>query len=99
MPAIHLDIAADHPAFTGHFPHQPIVPGVVLLDHAQRAIEASTGSILVGLAVAKFHSPAVPGEVLTVEFEASAESVRFEIRTASRKVADGRFQIQTETLV
>ena len=93
MPSAMLDIPVDHPAFAGHFPGRPIVPGVVLLDQAQRAIEAATGLRLVGLSVAKFHSPAVPGEVLTVEFDPGGEQVRFEIRTGERKVADGRFLI------
>ena len=33
-------VAADHPALPGHFPGRPIVPGVVILDHVQQAIES-----------------------------------------------------------
>ena len=38
-----LHIPADHPAFAGHFPGIPIVPGVVLLDEAIQAIAAEIG--------------------------------------------------------
>jgi len=41
--ASNLIIAADHPAFAGHFPGQPIVPGVVLLDAVLHAIVEANG--------------------------------------------------------
>jgi len=41
MPQIDLQIPSDHPAYAGHFPGQPILPGVVLLDAAQRLIESA----------------------------------------------------------
>jgi len=34
MPVGQFAIAADHPSLPGHFPGRPVVPGVVLLDHA-----------------------------------------------------------------
>jgi 3-hydroxymyristoyl/3-hydroxydecanoyl-(acyl carrier protein) dehydratase len=90
-PVTPLPIAADHPAFDGHFPGQPIVPGVVLLDLAQRAIEAETGCTLVALAAAKFHHPAGPGEALALQYEQRQNAVSFEIRSATQLVASGRF--------
>lgn len=93
MPQIALDIASDHPAFAGHFPGNPIVPGVVLLDTAQRIIETAHAVILSGLAVAKFHSPALPGENLLLDYAMGDTAVRFEIRCAARKIADGKFSV------
>lgn len=99
MAQLSLDIPADHPAFAGHFPGHPVVPGVVLLDLAQLAISAATRIEMAGLAVGKFHSPATPGEPLTIDYEVSGAFIRFEIRHATRKIADGKFIIQPEAAV
>lgn len=93
MNQLPLAIHADHPAFAGHFPGHPIVPGVVLLDHAQHAIETVTGLRLAGVAVAKFLSPVGPGEALSVTFEQVDAGVRFQVATADRLVANGRFML------
>jgi 3-hydroxymyristoyl/3-hydroxydecanoyl-(acyl carrier protein) dehydratase len=86
-----LPIAADHPAYAGHFPGRPILPGVVLLDAALHALAAQQG--IAGsaqLKSAKFHSPVQPGEVLTLHATASsAGGFRFEIRCGDRSVASG----------
>jgi len=93
MPVVALPFAADHPVFAGHFPGHPIVPGVLLLDWAQVAIEAQLGQPLQALTEAKFHSPATPTDSLELDFEVTPSSVRFEIRSAGRKIASGRFAL------
>ena len=87
-----LLIPADHPAYAGHFPGQPILPGVVLLDAALHALAevhgnpAATGQIK----SAKFLSPVLPGEPLMLHYTASAAGgFRFELRSDARAVASG----------
>lgn len=92
-----LVIAADHPAFAGHFPGSPILPGVVLLDamvqalaaHAAAAPDGDAGNFC-KISSAKFLSPVRPGETLSISYSTSASgSTRFEISGADRKVAEG----------
>jgi predicted LPLAT superfamily acyltransferase len=83
-----LRIADDHPAFAGHFPDNPIVPGVVLLDEALSAIAAHFHVATAGATVlnAKFLSVVRPGEALELEFARGAGTrVRFTIKAAGRE--------------
>lgn len=89
-----LIVAADHPAYAGHFPGHPILPGVVLLDEALHALagaqgrDAATGQI----GSAKFLSPVSPGEALRLDYAATAEGVfRFKVLAGERTVASGVF--------
>ncbi|UVE64341.1 acyl-CoA synthetase family protein [Burkholderia pyrrocinia] len=91
-PALAFTIPADHPALPGHFPGHPVVPGVVLLDHAIHAIGAALNRPLHAwrLGSAKFLSPVAPGEPLDVAFDAAASgAIRFTLRAGSRDVATG----------
>ena len=66
-----LAIAADHPAFDGHFPGRPIVPGVVLLDHSLRALASDVaGRWKIGNA--KFLSFVAPGEPVHLDVDDAA---------------------------
>jgi len=82
-----LRIPAQHPAFDGHFPGAPLLPGVVLLDEMLRLIEASPDSACAGwsIATAKFLHPVRPGETLTFarELPLANGAVRFVIRGGS----------------
>ena len=97
-----LHIAADHPAFAGHFPGAPILPGVVLLDAAVHALlamlrpampdgqAADRRGEICQIGAAKFLSPVGPDETLTIAIDtATAGSARFEIASGGRKVATG----------
>jgi 3-hydroxymyristoyl/3-hydroxydecanoyl-(acyl carrier protein) dehydratase len=92
--SIELHVPADHPSFAGHFPGRPLVPGVLLLQLAQRAIEAALGAPVQGLTATKFLSPVLPGQSLLLEFRAGEAAVRFDIRSGTRQVAAGTFALQ-----
>jgi 3-hydroxymyristoyl/3-hydroxydecanoyl-(acyl carrier protein) dehydratase len=52
----------DHPALAGHFPGNPIVPGVLLLHNATDALHRMTGAQVAHLKRVKFLSTLKPGE-------------------------------------
>lgn len=87
-----FSVSPQHPAFPGHFPAAPIVPGAVLLDEILRAIEVAHNSPLVQCTIswAKFRSSVGPGESLTLRHEQRPDgSISFVIRTPFRMIADG----------
>ena len=89
---IALQIARDHPAFEGHFPGRPILPGVVLLAEALAALEAVTARAPHewGIANAKLLVPVAPGTPLTLVHESlPSGAIRFEIRSPREPVASG----------
>lgn len=93
---VSITIPADHPALPGHFPGHPIVPGVVLLDHAIDAIGAALNRPMHTwrLGAAKFLSPAAPGEPLDLSFDATASgTIRFTVQAGERDVASGTLSV------
>ncbi len=56
-----------HPSLPGHFPGQPIVPGVVLLDETLALIlDCLPGTTPIGIVASKFTSVLLPGQVVEV---------------------------------
>jgi 3-hydroxymyristoyl/3-hydroxydecanoyl-(acyl carrier protein) dehydratase len=57
-------VPATHPCLPGHFPGQPVVPGVLLLDGVFQAIRAAGLPPPARLLRAKFTAPVRPGQVV-----------------------------------
>lgn len=87
-------IRPDHPAIPGHFPGNPVVPGVLILDEVRRATllwfghEANT----LRLPHAKFMSPLRPGEEATIELARSGATIGFSVSRGGALVAKGTFE-------
>ncbi len=97
MPPIALHIGADHPAFQGHFPGNPLLPGVVLLAEVIEAVLRQPDlAAAVGpqprIGVAKFLSPVRPGAVLGVALRSNNGRVHFDVLQGDRLAASGQFE-------
>jgi len=85
-------VPADHPAFAGHFPGTPILPGVMLLDKVLSVIAAATGIALdvCQISSVKFLSPASPGDELVIRHTVAAGgTIHFDVVAGMRKIASG----------
>lgn len=73
-----LRIEASHPALAGHFPSNPVVPGVVLLERVAAAWKAWRGT-RIGQFDAKFVHPLLPDEDAVIELREDVGGGRFSV--------------------
>lgn len=90
--AARVAIPLDHPCFPGHFPGQPILPGVLLLERvmalAQTSLAQSLGECT--LSNIKFLASVVPGDVLDVQLATTQpHEYRFTVRVVQGDGAAG----------
>ena len=85
-------IPADHPALAGHFPGNPVVPGVVILDEVLQAlIDWKPGERPAVMPTVKFLALLYPQQVFTIR---STEAGHGRIRFECRRDDDGQLLVQ-----
>ena len=88
MSALEFSLAAGHPAASGHFPGNPMIPGAVLLSEALRAVGGALGADLLqcSLRSAKFPSPSRPGDRVEIQFSESGAGISLVCSVSGRTV-------------
>src|SRR6476646_4768940 len=88
-------ITACHPALAGHFPGNPIVPGVLLLGEVLLAVERHFGPLAGASSwpFVKFIAPLRPGQRFAVNIEREDRNrLAFSVTRGDTMVASGRLQ-------
>lgn len=89
----HFHIAAAHPALSGHFPGNPVVPGVILLERAATAAERAWRVRIVGVTQAKFLRPLRPEEEAQLTLLREAQRAQWRILRGDELVASGVLEL------
>lgn len=88
-------IAAEHPCLPGHFPGNPLVPGVVLLEQVAAGLRAWRGQRLARVVEAKFIAPLLPDETAELSLHERGTRVQFEIHRGATLLARGTLDTGT----
>lgn len=91
-----MTLPEDHPAFAGHFPSDPMVPGVLLLDALLLAVSASRTIPYTALGVqsVKFVRVVRPAQTVSWVCEDRGHGIlEFRIIAADDVVASGRLTV------
>ena len=86
-------IMKNHPCLVGHFPNNPIVPGVVILDYLQSHFQQCYPHQRIKTVVtAKFTHPLRPEEIFTFDLTAlEAHKFQFTGLSNHKKIIQGFF--------
>ncbi len=92
-----LQIEADHPALPGHFPGQPLVPAVVILDRLLLRLAVERPQLrATGVRKLKFLRPLRGGEPFEVHWaEPRNGGLRFVCRVGAEPLAEGQLTLVT----
>ncbi len=90
-----VSIAPDHPCLAGHFPGNPVVPGVVLLQQVVDAARLWLGTPQRAPRIhqVKFLSPLRPGETMEIALDGDATALRFRCSCGERLLAQGSLSL------
>ena len=82
---LRVHVPVDHPAFAGHFPGNPLLPGVALLAYAQEALLADPEVVPwladgVALNAVKFLAPVRPGADMEIRWTIDGTRQRVQLQ-------------------
>lgn len=88
-------VAPDHPCLAGHFPGNPIVPGVVVLELVAVAAREWQGpqSWIRKFSNVKFVSVLLPGEIVDISLQDNHSQMRFRCSCGERLLSQGSFEL------
>ena len=86
-------VPADHPSLVGHFPGNPVVPGVLMLELVAQAACAALGEVnITCVRATKFTAPLLPEQQLDIHLDWDDELIRFRCEHAGRLLAQGSLE-------
>ncbi|KPK55974.1 MAG: 3-hydroxyacyl-ACP dehydratase [Thiotrichales bacterium SG8_50] len=103
------NVSYNEPFFQGHFPHRPVMPGVLILEAMAQATgilafrtvgrvpEGNTLYYFVGIDNARFKQPVEPGDQLRLEVE-FIRSMRGVWKFSSKATVDDRLVASAELM-
>jgi 3-hydroxymyristoyl/3-hydroxydecanoyl-(acyl carrier protein) dehydratase len=91
--SVRIRIDAAHPSLPGHFPGNPVVPGVVLLDCVAQALERDGGATFARIRAVKFHAPLLPLQDAELSIEREDMRARFRIARDGQPILSGEAEL------
>lgn len=88
-----LSVVASHPCLPGHFPGQPVVPGVLLLDRVAARIEREQAGRLGRISSVKFRSPLLPEEQAELRIVLNGRRVDFRVSRGETLLMSGEGEL------
>jgi 3-hydroxymyristoyl/3-hydroxydecanoyl-(acyl carrier protein) dehydratase len=90
-------IDADHPSLPGHFPGNPLVPGVVILERViEQVLAEHPGRKVSTIPQVKFLAPVTPEQSFEIHCTpGSGERINFLCKSGEERLVEGCLQLQS----